>query len=64
MERPKIKKYYLAGELIKLLGISRATLHNWEKQKKVPKPKRNKLSNYRIYTIEDIRRFKRLMGIE
>jgi len=64
MAKLKIKKYYSVKDIIKILGIARRTLYNWEKAGKSPKPKRNRLSNYRVYTVGDIKRIKKLMGLE
>lgn len=64
MGKLKLKRYYSVKDVIEILGIARRTLYNWEKAKKIPKPRRNKLSNYRLYTIEDIKRIKKLMGVE
>ena len=64
MGRLKIKRYYSVKDVIEILRIARRTLYNWEKAGKIPKPKRNKLSNYRLYTIEDIKKIKKLMGVE
>jgi len=64
MAKLKIKKYYSVKDIIKILGIARRTLYNWEKAGKIPKPKRNRLSNYRVYTIRDIEKIKKLMGLE
>ena len=64
MARLKIKKYYSVKDVIEILGIARRTLYNWEKAGKIPKPKRNRLSNYRVYMVGDIKRIKKLMGLE
>ena len=60
----RIKRYYSVKDVVEILGIARGTLYNWEKAKKIPRPKRNRLSNYRLYTIEDIKKIKKLMGVE
>ena len=64
MAKLKIKKYYSVKDVIEILGIARRTLYNWEKAGKIPKPKRNRLSNYRVYMVGDIKRIKKLMGLE
>ena len=64
MAKLKIKKYYSVKDVIEILGIARRTLYNWEKAGKIPKAKRNRLSNYRVYTVGDIKRIEKLMGLE
>lgn len=55
------KRYYL-DELIKILGIPRSTYYNWEKTGKVPEPKRDPMSNYRFWTVADIKKIKKVTG--
>lgn len=55
------KRYYLA-EVIKILGISRNGFYNWERAGKVPKPKRDPMSDYRYWTEEDLKRLKKITG--
>lgn len=57
----KIKRY-LASEVAKILGISKKTLFNWEKARKIPKPKRDPMNNYRYYTEEDLAKLKKITG--
>jgi len=57
----KKKKYYLTSEVIKMLGICRKTLYNWEVTGKIPNPKRESFSNYRYYTAEDVEKIRKLM---
>ena len=56
------KKRYLSQEVAAILGITRRTLYNWEKAGKIPKGKRDRMSNYRIYTEADIKKLKKLTG--
>jgi excisionase family DNA binding protein len=56
------KKRFLSQEVARLLGITRRTLYNWEKAGKIPKTKRDKMSNYRIYTEADIKKLEKLTG--
>ncbi len=56
------KKRFLSQEVAAILGITRRTLYNWEKAGKIPKTKRDKMSNYRIYTEADIKKLKKLTG--
>ena len=55
------KRYYSTGKVVRMLGICRKTLYNWEVNGKIPKPRRESFSNYRYYTAEDIKRIRELM---
>lgn len=57
---PKIKisddplsSYVRIGKAAKMLGVSIATLRNWDKSGKL-KAYRNRMSRYRLYKIKDI----------
>lgn len=52
-----IKKFYSTAEVIKKVGISRNTLYNWFKQKKIKQVSRDK-NGYRIFTDSDIEAIK------
>ena len=51
---------YSTGEVAKTLGISTASLRNWEKQGLTPKPCRRP-TNRRQYTEEDINAIKEFL---
>lgn len=55
------KRYYL-DEVIKILGIPRSTYYNWEREGKIPKPKRDPMSNYRYWTDADLKKLKKITG--
>lgn len=55
-------KFYTVKEVISTLGISRKTLFNWEKEGKIPPARRDKISNYRIFTEHDIEQLQALSG--
>ncbi len=56
------QKRFMSQEVAGILGITRRTLYNWEKAGKIPKTKRDKMSNYRIYTEKDLKKLKRITG--
>ena len=58
----KTQKRFLSQEVARILGVTRRTLYNWEKVGKIPKTKRDKMSNYRIYTEKDLKKLKRITG--
>ena len=49
------RKYYTPQEIAEILGISKQTLLRYEKKNLFPKPKRNPLNNWRVYTEEDLK---------
>jgi DNA-binding transcriptional MerR regulator len=55
-------KRYFTEEVVKILGIYRKTLYNWEKKGKIPKPKRDPMSRYRYWTLEDVKKLKKITG--
>jgi len=55
------KRYYL-DELVKILGIPRSTYYNWEREGKIPKPKRDPMSHYRYWTDSDVKKLKKITG--
>ena len=57
--KPK-KKYYIQ-EVEKMLGVNRKTLFVWESASKVPKAKREPMSNYRYWLESDIKKLKRII---
>lgn len=44
---------YRPNDIAKELGISTKTLKNWEKDGKIPEPKKRDVWNWRIYTEEE-----------
>lgn len=56
------RKRFLSQEVAGILGVTRRTLYNWEKAGKIPRTKRDNMSNYRIYTEADIKKLKKLTG--
>jgi DNA-binding transcriptional MerR regulator len=45
---------YTTHEVANIVGVTKKTLLNWLKSKKIPEPVRNEKNNYRIWTAEDI----------
>ncbi len=45
---------YSTQEAAEIIGVSKKTLLNWLKEKKIPEPRRNEKNNYREWTAEDI----------
>ena len=46
--------YLLSHEVAELIGVTTQTLYNWLRQGKIPEPKRNPLTRYRLWTVRDV----------
>lgn len=57
-----MKKRYYIKDIIKELGICRKTYYLWEEAKKIPPAKRDKISRYRYWTVEDLKKLKKVTG--
>lgn len=57
-----MERRYLIDEVIHELGISRKTLYLWEEKGKIPKSKRDPMSNYRFWTEADLKELKKMTG--
>ena len=55
------KKHYIQ-EVEKMLGVNRKTLFVWESLGKVPKARREPMSNYRYWSSLDIKKLKNLIS--
>ena len=56
------KSYHSTQEVARILGISKQTLLRYEKRKIFPKPKRNPINKRLEYSLEDINKFKKILG--
>jgi len=59
-----MKKRYYIQDLEKFLKVGRKTYFYWEKVNKVPKAKREPMSNYRFWFAEDLKKLKKITGRE
>ena len=57
-----MKSYLLIKEVARILGVTGRTLLNWENAGKIPKAKRDPMSNYRYYKKEDVEELKKITG--
>jgi DNA-binding transcriptional MerR regulator len=56
------KVYYSPLEVAKMLGIAKQTLLRYEKKKIIPLAKRNPVNKRREYSLEDIKKIKKILG--
>lgn len=54
----KLKLFYSAAEVSDILGITKNTLFNWEKAGKIPRPRRDPMNNYRIFSEKDLKKLR------
>ena len=55
-----MKKYYV-GDLQRILGVKAVNIYYWERAGKIPKAKREKMSNYRYWNEEDLKKLKAII---
>jgi len=55
-----MERKFLIKDLEKILKVCRKTYYNWERAGKVPKARRDPMSNYRFWLEEDIKRLKKI----
>jgi len=55
------KKYYIR-DIENHSGVERRTLFYWEKTGKIPKAKREVMSNYRYWTEQDLKKLKKIIA--
>ena len=52
--RMRTETFLSSHEVADILGVSTQTLYNWLRQGRVPEPKRNPITNYRLWTPKDV----------
>ncbi|MDD5700356.1 MAG: hypothetical protein PHH00_04210 [Candidatus Nanoarchaeia archaeon] len=55
-----MERKYLIKDLENILKICRKTYYNWERSGKVPKARRDPMSNYRYWLGRDIKELKKI----
>jgi excisionase family DNA binding protein len=46
--------YLSTAEVAEALNLTKATIKNWLREKKIPEPKRHPGNDYRLWTTDDI----------
>ena len=57
-----MKRRFQIRDIEELLNITRRTYYRWEKAGKIPKAKRDPMSNKRFWAEEDIKKLKKMTG--
>jgi len=55
-----MERKFLIKDVEKILKVCRKTYYNWEKAGKVPKARRDPMSNFRYWLDKDIKRLKKI----
>ncbi|MBW2044322.1 MAG: MerR family transcriptional regulator [Deltaproteobacteria bacterium] len=53
-------KYFTTAQLAKELKVHKNSIFYWERTGKIPKPKRQPISNYRVWTEQEVKKIKAL----
>ena len=61
---PEQESYMLSHEVAGLFGVTTQTLYNWLRKGKVPEPKRNPVTGYRLWTPQDVQRIRQFVAEE
>jgi len=55
-----MEKEFSIKDVERILKVCRKTYYNWEKSGKVPKARRDPMSNYRYWLDKDVKRLKKV----
>jgi len=66
---PKRKPLYNSStlkshEVAEILGITARTLRNWLQAKKIPEPRRDPDSGFRLWSYQDVETIRSIMGVK
>jgi DNA-binding transcriptional MerR regulator len=66
---PKRKRLYDANtlkshEVAEILGITDRTLRNWLQAKKIPEPRRDAKTGFRLWSHQDVETIRSIMGVK
>ena len=51
-------------EVAEILGITDRTLRNWLQAKKIPEPRRDPQSGFRLWSYQDVDTIRSIMGVK
>lgn len=55
-------EYYTANDIAALFKVTKMTIYRWEKAGKIPKARRHPMNKYRVYTMADIEKIKKIVN--
>lgn len=56
-----LRNFYTSGDVAKMLGVSKRNIQNWSEAGKIP-ARRDSMSNYWIYTKEDVEKIRKIIN--
>jgi len=59
---PIMEKRYIISDIERIFDINRRTYYRWEKAGKIPEAKRDKMSDKRYWTVDDVKKLKKITG--
>jgi len=60
--KARIEPYLKSQEVADVLGITKRTLMNWLRAKKIEEPERNQANRYRRWTAQDVERIRQAIA--
>lgn len=60
--KTRIEPYLKSQEVADVLGITKRTLMNWLRAKKIEEPERNQANRYRRWTAQDVERIRQAIA--
>jgi DNA-binding transcriptional MerR regulator len=58
----RMEPYLRSQEVADVLGITKRTLMNWLRLRKIPEPERNQANRYRRWTPQDVERIRQIIA--
>lgn len=58
------ESYMLSHEVAELFGVTTQTIYNWLRKGKIPEPKRHAITQYRLWTPQDVQRIRQFVAEE
>ena len=56
--------YMLSHEVAEVFGVSTQTIYNWLRKGKIAEPKRHPITQYRLWTPQDVQRIRQFVAEE
>jgi excisionase family DNA binding protein len=63
MRALKRRDYLKTHEVAESLDVSLTTIYNWLREGRIPEPRRNPMTRYRLWTVKDVQLIRSLMTV-
>jgi DNA-binding transcriptional MerR regulator len=60
--KTRMEPYMRSQEVADVLGITKRTLMNWLRLRRIPEPERNQVNRYRRWTPQDVERIRQIIA--